>query len=176
MTFAEPHTPHHHPRHSASCPSVRDQLMSGAKLSAFLTIAIMAIGMMLGLMSPASRSPLFGWTLPRVMQTAEAPSDLRLVGAEATRVITITAKGDKFSPELIPVMTGELVTFDLISEDHEYSLFIPEIGLHLPFSKDTPGRSDARFKKVGDYVFASTVYAPRYEQTKGIIRVTQATN
>lgn len=148
-------------------------VVTGAKFSAFLTLALMTIGVTFGFVSPASRSALFGWVQKPLVQTAQGPNDLRLVGANADVSVDLIAKDGLFNQTSIDIKVGQSLDLNLKSEDREYSFFLPQNDIHVVFSKNAPQSLQLIFDKVGTYAFASSIYAPGYEKTSGVIKVTQ---
>ncbi len=145
-------------------------VLYGAKAALFLSFVVLLIGLVLGYLSPASRSPLFGWTKSPVVRTAQTPSDLRPVSA-VQRIILLTAKSGVFTPSKIDVTKGEVVSLQLKSEDRAYTFFLPSKDVHVSFDATKTEQVELTFDREGTYPFASTVYAPGYEKTTGNIIV-----
>ncbi len=148
-------------------------VLYGAKASLFLSFVVLLIGLVLGYLSPASRSTLFGWSSQSRSQIAQGPSDLRLVGASADVSVDLIAKDGLFKQSSIDVKVGQILALNLKSEDREYSFFLPQNDIHIVFSKNSPQSLQLMFDKGGMYAFASSIYASGYEKTSGVIKVTQ---
>lgn len=150
-------------------------VLHGAKVSLFLSFVVLLIGFVLGYLSPASRSPLFGWTKSIPIRTALGPGDLRPVSA-IQRNILLTVKSGVFTPSKINVSKNEVVSIQLKSEDRAYSFFLPSKDAHVQFDATKPGQVELTFDREGTYPFSSSIYAPGYESTRGTIAVSSTPN
>ena len=150
-------------------------VLHGAKVSLFLSFVVLLIGLVLGYLSPASRSPLFGWTKSTNVYTAQGPDDLRPVSA-VQRIILLTAKSGVFTPSKINVSKNEVVSIQLKSEDRAYSFFLPSKDAHVQFDASKSGQLELSFDREGTYPFTSSIYAPGYETTRGTIAVSSTPN